>query len=89
MDSITRKHIDKALQRFRENDRNVTFEEIDHLLDYMGFDRRMAGSHATYKRKGTRPITIPFRKPHILPVYVKAIIQLLEEILLNEEDASK
>lgn len=85
MDKAKRKRIEKALKRFKENDRNVSLSDIDHLLDYLGFEQRMVGSHATYKREGIRPITIPFRTPHILTVYVKAVMQIIEEMLVNDE----
>jgi hypothetical protein len=70
----------KLLERFRQNPRNVRFEEMDKLLLSLGFEKRQKGSHATYILKGQGRITIPFRKPFILPVYVKEVLKLLAEM---------
>jgi len=61
---------EKLLQRFRNNPKAVRFEEIDALLLRLGFDKRQSGSHATYTF-GQHLITVPFRKPFILPIYVR------------------
>ncbi|MBX3000670.1 MAG: type II toxin-antitoxin system HicA family toxin [Caldilineaceae bacterium] len=70
---------DKLLQRFRNNPKTVRFEEVDTLLLQFGFTKRQSGSHATYKF-GEHLITVPFRKPYILPVYVKNLLEILEAI---------
>ena len=71
---------EKLLERFRQNPRNVRFEEMDKLLLSLGFEKRQKGSHATYILKGQGRITIPLRKPFILPVYVKEVLSLLAEM---------
>lgn len=71
---------EKLLERFRQNPRNVRFEEMDKLLLALGFEKQQKGSHATYVLKGQGRITIPFRKPFILPVYVKEVLNLLDEM---------
>lgn len=78
---------DKAIERLRQNPKTVRFEDIDSLLLSFGFEKRQKSSHATYILKNHRPITIPFRKPFILPVYVKNVLQLLDEIDQLTEDA--
>jgi predicted RNA binding protein YcfA (HicA-like mRNA interferase family) len=70
----------KLLERFRQNPRNVRFEEMDKLLLSLGFEKRQKGSHTTYILKGQGRITIPFHKPFILPVYVKEVLKLLAEM---------
>jgi predicted RNA binding protein YcfA (HicA-like mRNA interferase family) len=76
---------EKLLERFRQNPRNVRFEEMDTLLLTLGFEKRQKGSHATYILKGQGRISIPFRKPFILPVYVKEVLNLLDEIDVGDE----
>ncbi len=71
---------EKLLQKIRQNPKNVRFEDIDKLLLSLGFEKRQRGSHATYVLKEQGRITIPFRKPFILPVYVKEVLKLLEEL---------
>lgn len=71
----------KIIQKLHRNPKNVRFEEIDTLLCGLGFEKRQRGtSHVTYTIPGKPPLTIPFRKPFILPVYVKQILQFLDEM---------
>ena len=70
---------EKLLQRFRTNPKTVRFDEVDSLLIGLGFEKRQVGSHATY-RLDEAIVTIPFRKPHILPVYVKSVLEILDAI---------
>jgi len=73
----------KLIQRFRNNDRNVRFEEIDGLLISLGFEKKSSGSHFIYRLPGVQ-ITIPFRKPFILPVYVKNVLKIIDEQLSDD-----
>jgi predicted RNA binding protein YcfA (HicA-like mRNA interferase family) len=75
---------DKLLQRFRNNDKNVRFDEIDALLTSLGFEKRSSGSHHVYKLS-TVQITIPHKKPFILPVYVRNVLRLIDELLEDDE----
>jgi predicted RNA binding protein YcfA (HicA-like mRNA interferase family) len=75
---------ERAIEKLRRNPRNICFDEIDAILLHLGFSKRMKGSHATYTLPGLRPITIPFRKPFILPIYVEQVIQLIDQI--EDED---
>jgi predicted RNA binding protein YcfA (HicA-like mRNA interferase family) len=75
---------EKLLERFRKNDKNVRFEEMDRLLISLGFERRSAGSHFIY-RKSKIQITIPQRKPFILPVYVRNVLRVIDELLEDDE----
>lgn len=77
---------EKLLIRFRNNPKTVRFEEIDSLLLRLGFDKRQTGSHATYTF-GQHLITVPFRKPYVLPVYVKNILAILDGMESSEDEA--
>jgi predicted RNA binding protein YcfA (HicA-like mRNA interferase family) len=74
----------KLLQRFRQNLKSVRFEEIDNLLVSLGFEKRQRGSHVTYVYQQQHRITIPVRKPFILPIYVKEMLKLLDETGISE-----
>ena len=69
----------KLLQRLRNNQKTVRFDEVDGLLLGLGFEKRQVGSHATY-RLHDAIVTIPFRKPYILPVYVKNVLEMLDAL---------
>jgi predicted RNA binding protein YcfA (HicA-like mRNA interferase family) len=75
---------EKLLERFRKNDKNVRFDEIDRLLIGLGFERRSSGSHFVYRMEKIQ-ITIPQRKPFILPVYVKNVLRIIDELLADDE----
>ena len=71
---------EKLIEKLRRNPKNVRFKDIDKLLLSLGFEKRQRGSHATYILKEQGRITVPFRKPFILPVYVKEVLTLLDEL---------
>jgi hypothetical protein len=78
---------DKTIARWRNNPKGVRFEEVDRELLRAGFTKRQGGtSHAVYTN-GAYRLTIPFRQPYILPVYVRQILQVLDELdeLKDEE----
>lgn len=69
----------KLLERIRQNSKNVRFDEIETILTGLGFAMRVKGSHHTFTYQQWR-ITIPYRTPFVLPVYVKELLALLEAI---------
>jgi len=71
---------EKLIEKIRRNPKNVRFQDIDKLLLSLGFEKRQRGSHATYVLKGQGRITVPDRKPFILPAYVRAVLNLLDEL---------
>ena len=77
---------EKLLDKIRQNPKNVRFKDIDKLLLSLGFEKRQRGSHATYVLKGQGRLTVPFRKPFILPVYVKEVLKLLDELDITSSE---
>ena len=77
---------EKAILRLRQNPNNVRFDELDAILLGLGLEKRQRGSHATYTLPGSPIIlTIPHRKPFILPIYVKHVLQILDELDLLDD----
>ena len=80
----------KAIERLRQNPLNVRFDDLDKLLISLGFEKRnKSGSHFVYTIKtikGTYRITVPFRKPFLLPVYVKNALQIIDDLLSDNID---
>lgn len=73
--------IDKLLQRIQDNPKNVRFEDIESLLDGLGFKIRSKGSHYTFKKDSN---IIMIVKPHGKKKFtaiadVKKIIEYLKE----------
>ena len=75
----------KLLEKIRQNPKNVRFKDIDKLLLSLDFAHRQPGSHATYVLKGRGRIAVPFRNPFILPVYVKEMLKLLDELDITSD----
>jgi hypothetical protein len=78
---------DKIIGRWRNNPRDVRFEEVDRVLLRTGFTKRQRGtSHAVYTY-GSFRLTIPYRQPYVLQVYVRQVLQVLDELqeLRDEE----
>lgn len=69
----------KQIERWRQNPKNVRFEKLDFLLRALGFESRQKGSHLTYTN-GTHRITVPIDKPFIKPVYIKLVLQIIDEL---------
>ena len=75
---------DKAIERWGNNPKSVRFEDVDALLLHLGFTRRQGGTSHTVYTLGTHRITIPYRRPFILPVYVKTLLRMLDEMEQDE-----
>lgn len=77
----------KKLERFRQNPKNVRYEELEGVLLYLGFNkRRGGGSHAVFSYPGHKPITIPVNKPFLKSTYVKQILRAIDELGLIDDD---
>ena len=76
---------DKFIDRLRNSPKNVRFQDIDILLRGLGFEKRVRGSHHIYSLDQFR-ITVPFRKPFVKPVYVKLLLEVLEQVERGQLD---
>lgn len=69
----------KLLERLKNNPKGATFNDIRTLLSQEGFRLdRVAGSHHVFKRPGITFI-IPVHHNRVKSVYVKRLIELIEE----------
>jgi predicted RNA binding protein YcfA (HicA-like mRNA interferase family) len=63
-------------RRMAQHARAVSFAEAERVLGAYGWTvTRIAGSHHRFSRGGSH-LTIPLRRPHILPVYVRQILAM-------------
>lgn len=59
---------------------SVRFEELDRLLRLYGWELdTIRGSHHVFKREGTSLIVVPHRRPHVLAVYVRRVLEATME----------
>lgn len=62
----------------------VRFDELARLLVAYGWElARVRGSHHVFVRSGAQ-LTVPHRRPHVLAVYVRRVLELTKE----EEDGA-
>ena len=73
---------EKLLARIRHNPRSVRFDEAAKILEHMGYHRsqpKRGSSHWTFRKPGTAPITIPKHEPYVKEVYIRIIMDVLNE----------
>lgn len=70
---------DKRLERIRQNPKNVRPDDLDAVLVAAGFAPRQRGTSHKIYRRGEQTLSVPQRFPHLLEVYVKKALALLEE----------
>ena len=76
---------EKLLQKIRQNQKSVRFEEIDKILSWYGFERRQANkgtSHFVYTlvTHKTYRITVPFKRPFVKAIYVQHLLEILDDL---------
>jgi len=78
----------KLLERILSgrSDANVPFEQTRALLESLGFEETVAGSHHVYRRDGLpKKLVLQPREAKVKPYQVKQIRALLVEYGLTEE----
>ena len=78
---------EKTYAKLKNSPNNGTFEDVDSLLRWCGFElRRVRGSHHVYKHPDyDRIVTVPKRKP-LKAIYVKNAVALFEQFFGFDED---
>jgi predicted RNA binding protein YcfA (HicA-like mRNA interferase family) len=79
---------EKLRAKIERGPRHVRFEDLSKLLQRYGFEmyRPSSGSHFYYVR-GRYQISVPYRRPHVLPIYVKRALALIDQAE-SEEDGN-
>lgn len=71
-------HEEKLVKQMKQGIRNVSFRDVEKLLDLMGYEfDRQKGSHKTYVKPGCDLITIKETKP-MKEYMVKMVIRRYE-----------
>ncbi|MBZ0278184.1 MAG: type II toxin-antitoxin system HicA family toxin [Anaerolineae bacterium] len=75
---------EKRRRKIRNNPKDTTMEELETLLVQFGFElMRVSGSHHIYRYSNDdleRKITVPLHGHKVKTVYVKQVIELLDEL---------
>lgn len=74
---------EKRIKKLFQNPKTVPFKELNSVLVSFGFESRQPGSGSSHYiyTKGDIQITVPFKRPYVKEVYIKRVIELLEEEL--------
>jgi hypothetical protein len=66
-------------RRVAQRPNAVSLSELQSLLEEYGWSlKRVHGSHYIFSNRA-QTISAPFKRPHVLPVYVRRVLRLLEE----------
>ena len=66
-------------RRLAQRPNAVRFEDLAGLLEAYGWElARVRGSHHVFRRGGER-LTVPHRRPTVLPVYVRMVLKATAE----------
>jgi predicted RNA binding protein YcfA (HicA-like mRNA interferase family) len=66
-------------RRIAQHPNSVSLSELQQFLqDYGWVLDRTSSSHFIFER-GSQTLTVPFRRPHVLPIYVKRVLKLIAE----------
>lgn len=69
----------KRLEAIKNNPKTVRPEELEAALIEAGFAKRQGkGDHVRFT-KGNTALTIDYRRPYVLSVYVKQVLEAIEE----------
>ena len=71
---------DKLLARIQSLSKDLRFEELKRVLEEYGYTMKMprsGSSHATFRKPGCAPITIPRHEP-IKRIYVEMVREVVE-----------
>jgi predicted RNA binding protein YcfA (HicA-like mRNA interferase family) len=72
-------------RRVKQHRKSVKFEELVRLLEAYGWELdRIRGSHYIYKH-GSLTLSVPFRRPTVLPIYVDKVLALLAGLNIPTE----
>lgn len=80
---------DKLLARILGLSNDMRFDELRKVLESYGYEMkspRGGSSHATFRKPGCAPITIPRHEP-IKKIYVQMVREVVESEASNSENA--
>jgi predicted RNA binding protein YcfA (HicA-like mRNA interferase family) len=76
------------LAKLRNNQKNVSFEDLESLLVRYGFVlARVSGSHHRYQRSGCPPITVTRHPGDVDVKAVKDVVAIIDRFVLKDEGA--
>lgn len=78
--------LQKLYEKVRNNPKTVRFEELEKILLVAGFVKKQSGkgtSHYFYVKDG-KALSVPYKRPYILEIYVKKALELVGDCFDDE-----
>lgn len=84
----------KRLQKIRQNPKAVTFDDMRSVMEDLGFQlKHITGSHHIFEHPDVSDkFSLPFQRPHVNSVYVKRLLELIQQLvndMPDEEDTDE
>jgi len=78
---------EKLVQKIRNNPKAVSFDDLDSVLVWYGFVKRSSrsGTSHVYYTLGIHQISVPYRRPYVKEVYVRQVLEILDQIDEEQE----
>lgn len=79
---------EKLLRKILELDKGLRFDEVRKVLEAYGYEMKAphaGSSHATFRKAGCNPITIPRHEP-IKIIYIQMVKEVVEGENENENN---
>ena len=73
---------ERRRERIARHPNAVAYRELAQLLTAYGFEERPSrgGTSHHYFVRGPLQVSVPFKRPHLLPIYVRRVLKLVEQI---------
>lgn len=69
------------------SDANIAFDDLQHLLEHLGFEVRIRGSHHVYRRTGIlEKINLQRQGAKAKPYQVKQVREIIQKYRLDGEE---
>jgi predicted RNA binding protein YcfA (HicA-like mRNA interferase family) len=69
------------------SDANISFDDLQHLLEHLGFEVRIRGSHHVYRRTGIlEKINLQRQGAKAKPYQVKQVREIIQKYRLDGEE---
>ncbi|MBT9591288.1 MAG: type II toxin-antitoxin system HicA family toxin [Thiobacillus sp.] len=69
------------------SDANIAFDDLQHLLEHLGFEMRIRGSHHMFRKAGiAEKINIQRQGAKATPYQVKQVREVIQKYRLGSEE---
>ena len=71
---------EKLIDKLINNPKDVSFDDLNKILKYLGYEcKNSGGSHFVYRKENAPTLTLPRQKPMKI-CYVKDVLEIYKEL---------